>query len=140
MSVLAKRHSPGIVMALVCVVFLMPFEIINAQDAAKPPVTKHEIEGRGDCLMCHGGAMPNIKAVPATHEGRPNETCSWCHDKDAKMQTVTPKATPHVLQGREACLMCHGGTMPAPMKAVPESHEGRESNTCAWCHVPKPPA
>jgi predicted CXXCH cytochrome family protein len=48
-------------------------------DSALPPIP-HSLEGRADCLMCHGpqGFKPN----PADHEGRTNETCLSCHRSD----------------------------------------------------------
>jgi hypothetical protein len=106
----------------------------QAQEAAKPPAMQHTAQGRAQCLMCHGGTMPNIKAVPKNHEGRGNEACLWCHSKDAAVQSKTPAATPHPVQGREQCLMCHGGTMPN-MKAVPEDHKGVDNKYCTMCHT-----
>jgi hypothetical protein len=106
----------------------------QAQQANKPPAMQHVAEGRAQCLMCHGGTMPNVKAAPANHAGRGNETCLWCHAKDAAMQTATPAAVPHVVKGREQCLMCHGGTM-ANMKKVPDNHQGIDNKNCTLCHV-----
>lgn len=37
-----------------------------------------------DCMRCHGpGANPDIVEVSATHDGRANKTCMWCHVKVA---------------------------------------------------------
>jgi hypothetical protein len=99
----------------------------------KPPATPHELEGREQCLMCHTGAMQGVAGVPADHEGRENNTCQWCHAADAALQTTTPTAISHDLEGRDQCLMCHSGAMQG-MPAAPESHEGRENNSCQWCH------
>ena len=45
---------------------------------AKP--IPHNLEGKANCLMCHAaGIMPPAPDVPATHEGRVVETCTWCH-------------------------------------------------------------
>lgn len=45
-------------------------------EIAAPPIT-HGLEGREDCLFCHGAdkAMP----VPADHRGWGNESCLKCH-------------------------------------------------------------
>jgi hypothetical protein len=44
------------------------------------PAIPHSLEGRENCLMCHGpqGFKPN----PPDHEGRTNETCLSCHRSD----------------------------------------------------------
>ena len=84
--------------------------------------------------MCHGGAMEGIKAVPADHKGRSNETCLWCHAKDAEVQTNAPPHIPHDLAGREQCTMCHSGAMEG-IKAEPASHKGRDVKTCTMCHA-----
>ncbi|MFQ5746752.1 MAG: hypothetical protein ACE5HF_05980 [Gemmatimonadota bacterium] len=47
---------------------------------------------------------------------------------------VKPPLPAHELEGRTACLMCHSGAMEA-IKGVPESHEGRPNEICAWCHA-----
>ncbi len=45
-----------------------------------------------------------------------------------------PVVVSHDLEGRSACLACHGGAMEA-IPAVPESHAGRPDETCLWCHA-----
>jgi hypothetical protein len=109
---------------------------VQAQAAApaKPMVMQHTAQGRAQCLMCHGGKMPNIVAAPTSHEGRGVETCMWCHAKDASIQTKDPGPTTHTLQGRDQCLMCHGGTMPNIKAAPAESHKGMENKNCTMCH------
>ncbi|MFC2004805.1 hypothetical protein ACFLUY_01120 [Chloroflexota bacterium] len=37
----------------------------------------HSLEGRDDCLMCHGESA--AKPFPADHAGRANDTCLECH-------------------------------------------------------------
>ena len=44
-----------------------------------------------------------------------------------------PSVTPHDLEGKENCLMCHSGAMEG-MAAVPADHEGRGNETCQSCH------
>lgn len=43
------------------------------------PAIPHDMAGKEQCLMCHGGAMQGMPAAPASHEGRGNDTCTWCH-------------------------------------------------------------
>jgi hypothetical protein len=108
---------------------------VQAQAAAKPPVMTHTAAGRDNCLMCHSGSMPNVAGVPASHEGRTNETCKWCHAADAEVQTKAVPAVSHALEGRANCMMCHkAGTMEAVPDA-PASHEGRDVKWCTMCHT-----
>ena len=47
-----------------------------------------------------------------------------------------PPVTPHDIEGKENCMMCHAvGVMP-PVPDAPASHEGRGNETCQWCHAP----
>ena len=86
--------------------------------------------------MCHAvGVMPPVPDVPASHEGRANETCLWCHAADSPMTTTGAPQTSHDLAGKDNCMMCHAvGVMP-PVPDVPASHEGRANETCLWCHT-----
>lgn len=45
-----------------------------------------------------------------------------------------PPVTPHEMEGKENCLMCHSGAMEG-MAAVPASHEGWGNETCQQCHA-----
>ena len=105
--------------------------------AIKPPATSHELENRDDCLMCHrAGAMEPVPDVPASHDGRGNEVCQWCHAPDSPMLTYDVKAVGHDLAGRDDCLMCHRAGAMEPVPDVPASHEGRGSEHCQMCHPP----
>lgn len=47
---------------------------------ADAPAVPHDLAGRENCLMCHtAGAMEAVPDAPASHEGRPSESCGWCH-------------------------------------------------------------
>ncbi len=101
-----------------------------------PPVVKHSLEGRSNCVMCHSGAMKNVPAMPADHKGRTVKECLLCHAPDAEVQKAAPPAIPHETEGRSECLMCH---KPGAMKNVPDipaSHAGRTSDMCPVCHHP----
>ena len=45
--------------------------------SASFPDIPHRVEGREDCLACHG--QPDIGRLPPNHEGRPVEICLGCH-------------------------------------------------------------
>ncbi|MCG3208796.1 MAG: hypothetical protein FOGNACKC_02408 [Anaerolineae bacterium] len=50
-------------------------ETAEAQEG-RPPIP-HTIEGREDCLACHG--LDSIKPFPENHKSRPVEKCQNCH-------------------------------------------------------------
>ena len=52
----------------------------------------------------------------------------------AVAQDTTIAVVTHDLEGRSACLACHGGAMEA-IPGVPETHTGRPDETCLWCHA-----
>jgi len=47
-----------------------------------------------------------------------------------------PPLVPHTLEGRSACLLCHGSGL-ATVPQVPANHAGRTDATCTLCHKPK---
>ena len=96
----------------------------------------HDIEGRETCLMCHTpGAMEPIPDAPASHEGRTDGMCLWCHATDAASLTTTPTVVPHTVEGRETCLMCHTPGRMEPVPDAPATHEGRADTDCTMCHT-----
>ena len=44
-----------------------------------PSLTPHPLEGRDNCLMCHETGIGDASAIPADHDGRPNDLCATCH-------------------------------------------------------------
>lgn len=125
---------------------------------AAPPIP-HQLEGMGECLLCHriDGTVP----YPANHTSITVDLCGNCHKPAEVAATPTPApapaanpeatptaggagtggaagigpAIPHELTGREACLVCHdpsGGLKPAP-----PDHAGRANDTCQACHKPR---
>lgn len=107
----------------------------QAAGPKKPPVIAHDAAGKEQCLMCHGGAMEGIKAVPKDHQGRTNSQCLMCHAKDSPMQTTAAPAMAHSPAGKEQCMMCHGGAMEG-IKAAPANHKGWDvQKGCTLCHA-----
>lgn len=124
----------GLGVGVACLAGAQP-ALAQAAAAKKPPVMTHDKAGREQCVMCHGGAMEGIKAMPADHKGRANDGCLLCHAKDSPMQTATVGPLGHPVAGREQCMTCHGGTMQG-MKAVPANHKGYDVKNCTLCHKP----
>lgn len=46
---------------------------------ATPSAVPHPLEGRSDCLMCHG--LAGFKPSPADHVERTNDLCMACHER-----------------------------------------------------------
>jgi hypothetical protein len=102
-----------------------------------PPVMSHDAAGRDDCLMCHKpGAMEPVPDAPASHADFTNNMCLMCHAADAAVQTTAPKPTPHPLEGRDDCMMCHKAGAMEPVPDAPADHEGRDNKNCTLCHLP----
>jgi len=128
-----KKLVSAVTVLTVAAVFALP---AMAQEAAKPKVVNHDVEGRGQCLMCHtAGAMEAVPDAPAaSHADRTNDTCLWCHGADSPMLTATPPATTHAIEGRDQCMMCHKA---GAMEAIPDAPSGHESfdiKYCTMCH------
>lgn len=108
----------------------------EASETVKPSAVSHDVAGKEACLVCHAMGASPILDVPADHEVRPNETCMWCHASDSPMLTVQPSNTPHRRATTETnCLGCHGVEANPDVVDVPATHEGRENESCMWCHV-----
>jgi hypothetical protein len=108
---------------------------LSAQEKTK--AVSHDLEGKAQCLMCHtAGVMEPVPDVPASHEGRTNETCMMCHAPDSPMVTTGASLIQHDMEGKDNCMMCHAPGVMEPVPDVPESHEGRTVEMCTWCHKP----
>lgn len=85
----------------------------------------HALEGRADCLACHGPAA--ARPFPPDHSGRSNGTCTLCHSLGTTASTI-----PHTIQGLNDCLSCHGA---GTFQAFPANHVGRDVASCTGCHT-----
>jgi predicted CXXCH cytochrome family protein len=106
--------------------------------APTAPAIPHSLEGRADCLVCHG--PDGVRPFPADHAGRGNDTCTGCHASPAPTAAATaaaglPPAIPHSLEGRADCLVCHG---PNGVRPFPADHAGRGNDICTGCHAAPP--
>jgi len=128
-----SRRLSSILGAMFLLVFLAG--PLHAQ--MKTKAMSHDPAGKDNCLMCHAvGVMEPVPDVPASHEGRTNGQCLWCHAPDSPMVTTGAKAPSHDLAGKENCMMCHAAGVMPPVPDVPASHEGRTNEVCTWCHKP----
>jgi len=62
-------------------VCLMCHAADSEMQTSTPNAITHDLAGRDNCMMCH--AAGGMKPVPASHEGRANEVCAWCHQPAA---------------------------------------------------------
>lgn len=105
-------------------ILLVPYfapDISTSESAPLAQVqTPHSIEGRNDCLSCHGAG--GAKPVPPGHLGRDNSTCLVCHPaaspppSQSNSQVPVPSSPSNSsrqqpqgtrIQGNMACLICH---------------------------------
>lgn len=42
------------------------------------PALSHQLQGRQQCMMCHGSAMEGVKAAPADHKEIDVKACTLC--------------------------------------------------------------
>lgn len=69
----------------------------TASSGQVSPAIPHPLEGRANCITCHG--PEGFRPYPANHAGRPVESCTGCHkvaavSETAPTATVAPTATP----------------------------------------------
>lgn len=100
---------------------------LTAEGALAATPIPHTLEGRQDCLLCHG--EKGVRPVPADHAGRANDSCTLCH----KVAPVSAASIPHRIEGLSDCLLCHSES---GIKPFPADHAGRTNNTCTLCHRP----
>ena len=64
--------------------FVLALASSPASAQLKAPAMAHDAAGKENCMMCHAvGVMEPVPDVPADHEGRTNEMCTWCHKPPA---------------------------------------------------------
>ncbi len=112
--------------AALVAVLLLPAASTYGLPLLQIPPVPHPVEGREDCVLCHGTGA--VKPFPEDHQDRDSESCTMCHGVGESEPALL---VPHPVEGREDCLACHdsGG-----LKPFPEDHEGRGSEDCLDCH------
>ena len=107
------------------------------------PAIPHPLEGRDDCVLCHGEG--GVKPYPADHVGRTSDTCLQCHQPVAAGDssatggdtgsTASAPGIPHDITDLESqCLACH---YTGSVKPFPSNHEGYSNEMCLSCHQPQ---
>jgi hypothetical protein len=120
----------------------------EASGGAAPPIL-HAVDGREQCDLCHGEAG-SLMPLPASHEGRDNQTCRMCHqpagaeaapgagatsEAGTSGAAATPKAIPHSIAEDlyKDCTACHGA---GKIKPAPDNHASFTAASCTTCHQP----
>jgi hypothetical protein len=65
----------------------------------------HGLEGRENCLICHGEGK--FKAFPDDHKGRSNNQCLGCHKKSEKMAQAVKAEDKTSPPSESTCVSCH---------------------------------
>jgi len=121
---------------LLGVLFLLGVMGSPLSSQVKTTAASHDLAGKENCMMCHAvGVMEPVPDVPASHEGRVNAQCVWCHAPDADMVTKGAPQFTHDPAGKDNCMMCHAVGVMEPVPDVPANHEGRDVKVCTWCHT-----
>jgi hypothetical protein len=84
----------------------------------------HNITGYTDCLSCHGKTAQ--WPVASTHDGRPNDGCTSCHQISGSLAPSIPHST-----AISNCTSCHGTNSIFP---YPASHTTYNDSICGLCH------
>ena len=81
---------------------------IVAQPAtpARPSLIRHTLEGRADCLGCHGESA--VDPYPRDHRNRPLVACLRCHVPAQSPRAPTTEAAVPAPPANGYCLSCHG--------------------------------
>ena len=123
-----------------------PTATTAAQESTGIPGVPHPLEGRDDCVLCHG--ENGVKPFPADHTGRTSDMCLQCHLPVASGDTSSGDTSsgddgaaaasapeiPHDITGQEnQCLTCH---YTGSVKPFPSNHEGYSNEMCLSCHQP----
>jgi hypothetical protein len=93
---------------------------------AYAPSSPHSVDATMPCLECHGEG--GSKAIPASHQGIPSQSCLSCH---GSVTTIETPAIPHAVGGADSCQTCHGEGQLKPASLI---HEGIPTDSCLYCH------
>jgi hypothetical protein len=112
-----------------------PIECMGCHHKADiPPLSVvHPLTGVENCFRCHKDDMSGVPAMPADHAGVNNGQCQLCHKTVVDEAELAKHKLPHVVDGNQDCLLCHGEGI-AGAARVPEDHAGRTNETCLLCH------
>jgi hypothetical protein len=129
--------------------------MVNPATPARPSLIRHTLEGRADCLGCHGEVAVN--PYPRDHRGRPLVACVRCHVPAHSPRAPKGEVSAPAPPANGYCLSCHAD--PALELKFPEgpslslfvdvsvyerSVHGSKGMPCTACHpdvdhYPHPP-
>lgn len=95
-----------------------------------PPRITHGLEGRQDCLACHGPGR--VRPFPPDHQTTANDTCVGCHKTGAEEPTPTP--TPTATPTRAPAAAARAATLAGPVPSFAQDVLPILQKACATCH------
>lgn len=131
-----------LVVALVWSNAAMPAQADSpAQAPGGAPRIPHPLQGRDNCLACHGSGIGGAPVLNSNHAGRTNEMCRGCHQpaQTEEPPQVVPTMVPHVspVAGQNSCIDCHTKLGGASVKTVSDfqsSIHAERNVSCVDCH------
>ena len=110
-----------------------------------PTIIPHNLEGRADCIGCHGPAGKH--PFPSDHQERPSVACLACHVPSQSSRAQVPNTPVPPAVTNDFCFACH--EKPALKMKLPGGQElglfidrriyskamhGRKQMSCTACH------
>jgi hypothetical protein len=96
---------------------------------------------RATCDVCHAAGQRVPEYVCSNCHKPPEDhftaTCDTCHTPEGWVESASSLVNlapriPHVLEGRESCLLCHDPV--GSIKPAPSNHAGYLNEQCLLCH------
>ena len=82
----------AVLLAFLALAVAFVFPIGTGAEPVAQPKIPHTLEGRDNCLACHGPG--GLKPVPASHAGRSVATCRGCHQVASAGNAADPTVVP----------------------------------------------
>ncbi|MBF8267758.1 MAG: hypothetical protein HW388_1266 [Dehalococcoidia bacterium] len=105
---------------------------LAARPGAFPQIDLAQHNSQLACIACHNpmGTARQVSLVVPTSTATPSDTTPtpW---PSGVIEPSGPPRIPHSLEGRSACMACHGST---GFKPFPADHAGRAGDLCQSCH------
>lgn len=121
----------------------------TAASADVPPRIPHPLQGRDDCVACHGTGLGGAPKLPASHAGRTSQTCRLCHQPaeppEGEVPQILPTPVSHVqaVGSSNSCVDCHvklEGKLAQAAQDWSASIHAQRGVSCADCHGGDPNA
>lgn len=134
--------STALLVAFVWLILAMPTQANPPeQGAGGAPRIPHPLQGRDNCLACHGTGIGGAPVLNSNHSGRTNEMCRGCHQpvQTEEPALVVPTLVPHIAPtlNQDTCVDCHTQLGGASVKIVQDYKSSIHADRnvfCVDCH------